>query len=458
MKLSLALIVAPLFIPQVVCADEKEVKLFVECVQNTTRGLTSTQTVSGVSSDNRGSWEAAGEMQVRLVDAKINAGVDDRAMRDAFTKASATFDSNIAMYCLASVLAHPEIAPTKRKIAAVPAARAAQTKLPGCFPLIEVFDSIDHRPISDASISLGGAVQGTTNEHGFLCVSHENSASTIHLQAIGYRPVTQSGVSVANDGTTLLAVPFIRDEPEARGERADRCYPLIHVSDGANNRSLPYAAISVNGGSIGSTTDDGSLCVSQLAGRTSVTVQVQLTGYREPPPRRVRLEADGTTRVEMQLFRDQVPASVRHEHAKNAQREQPVDHRSSGTTAPAQSGQTPSWWSTRSPWLYLSGVGTAVSLAGTLVAWRLEESAASRWNDDSRCLRSGSTREQNCGDDRRAAMTARAWEAVGGVGTAVLLTTTLLLALPSDSEKPGPAARMRCASFGMAGLSCAAAF
>ncbi|MET0391272.1 MAG: hypothetical protein ABW321_35190 [Polyangiales bacterium] len=87
------------------------------------------------------------------------------------------------------------------------------------------------------------------------------------------------------------------------------------------------------------------------------------------------------------------------------------------------------------------GVAT-VALSGAVVAWRSGEVAAERWNDDTRCLRDGRTRSENCAGDEASANRARTWTAITLITTAVGAATGAYLFM--SAEGPPAAFSTRC--------------
>jgi hypothetical protein len=115
----------------------------------------------------------------------------------------------------------------------------------------------------------------------------------------------------------------------------------------------------------------------------------------------------------------------------------PVDSmttRATDTQPPAI--REPSVWSRRSTWGWVSLGAAALAGVGTGIAWASAESAASRWNDDARCLRDGKTRAENCNRDKDAAESGRLWTGIG-IGAVVVFgaTATVLLWPSGEGER-----------------------
>lgn len=104
-------------------------------------------------------------------------------------------------------------------------------------------------------------------------------------------------------------------------------------------------------------------------------------------------------------------------------------------------------------WGFIALGTSAISLAGTVIAWRIGESAAERWNDDNRCLLDGGTREQNCGADQDTAKTARTWATAGLITTGVLAAAATILLWPRQQHSERSTARSQCFVAGI-GLAC----
>lgn len=123
------------------------------------------------------------------------------------------------------------------------------------------------------------------------------------------------------------------------------------------------------------------------------------------------------------------------------------------TVRPATSSdeQSPS---ARTTWGFVSLGTGAVSLTGTVIAWRISEAAAARWNDDERCLRDGGTREKNCGADQDTAKTARTWATAGLIATGVFGAAATLLLWPRQQHSERSTGRMQCVVAGV-GVACA---
>ncbi|HKU44901.1 MAG TPA: hypothetical protein VJR89_42370 [Polyangiales bacterium] len=111
----------------------------------------------------------------------------------------------------------------------------------------------------------------------------------------------------------------------------------------------------------------------------------------------------------------------------------------------------------RTTWGWIACGAAAASLAGTIVAWRIGESAAAHWNDDERCLRDGNTREQNCGEYEDTTETARTWTTVGLVATGVFGSAAALLLWPRQEQTEHARAGAKCDVTGT-GVACAVRF
>lgn len=105
-------------------------------------------------------------------------------------------------------------------------------------------------------------------------------------------------------------------------------------------------------------------------------------------------------------------------------------------------------------WVAAGGALTAG--AGAVLGFVLRESAATRWNDDNRCLLVGLTRAQSCGADRDD---VDRWHTVmiaaGAASGALLVTSVLLLA---TAHGPRPTRRAWSCAPAVAGGVCSFAF
>ncbi len=127
------------------------------------------------------------------------------------------------------------------------------------------------------------------------------------------------------------------------------------------------------------------------------------------------------------------------------------------TTPPANA--TTDSGSTLRTLAWVSAGGALLFLAGGGVSYAVASSAAERWNDDSQCLRPGSTREQTCGADQSTANTMTALEVVGFVGGAALAATSAVLFVVSRPRERERATALTCGvGIGALGVSCGARF
>ncbi len=110
-------------------------------------------------------------------------------------------------------------------------------------------------------------------------------------------------------------------------------------------------------------------------------------------------------------------------------------------------------------WLGWTAVTIGVAGVGLGVAGlAIRESDASDWNDDSRCLVAGRTREENCGDIRSRVQT---WDALstagfilGGLGLAAGIT---ILALEASDDDDGTGVALSCGG-GLTSVECTGRF
>ncbi len=84
-------------------------------------------------------------------------------------------------------------------------------------------------------------------------------------------------------------------------------------------------------------------------------------------------------------------------------------------------------------WVSLGFAGAAAG--GGVAAMVVRDGAGERWNDDTRCLVGGRTREQNCGDDRALVSTAHDLMVGGYVAGGVLAVGAAVLFIASPSSR-----------------------
>lgn len=120
-------------------------------------------------------------------------------------------------------------------------------------------------------------------------------------------------------------------------------------------------------------------------------------------------------------------------------------------TPPARSGDT------RRTLAWVTAGGAALFVGLGVAGYVVASSAASRWNDDSLCLRPGLTREQVCGDDGSTARTMNALGVVGLLGGVALAGASAFLFVTSG--RPAAPTALACGpTLGAPGLLCAARF
>lgn len=98
-----------------------------------------------------------------------------------------------------------------------------------------------------------------------------------------------------------------------------------------------------------------------------------------------------------------------------------------------------------------------VSGVVTVGAWATREQHADVWNDDSRCLSPGMTREEACGSELRDGERAETWMLVGAASTATFATAAIVSYLLRDTKEEAAVGSLSC-GFGLAQLSCAGRF
>lgn len=185
------------------------------------------------------------------------------------------------------------------------------------------------------------------------------------------------------------------------------------------------------------------------------TLVVEAPGYRRSE-RRIDVKGGEQDELRFQLVATELPPPPAAEGPDNV----------FGVEAPAKPVNQPqpaheeSPFARRATWGWVTLGLTVAAAAGTVVAWRVGESAADRWNDDARCLANGKTREQNCASEQHTAKVARTWTSVGLISAGVFAVATTVLLWPVESdEKPRSTAKLRCGGGpGELGLTCALAF
>ncbi|HTV17509.1 MAG TPA: PEGA domain-containing protein [Polyangiaceae bacterium] len=137
----------------------------------------------------------------------------------------------------------------------------------------------------------------------------------------------------------------------------------------------------------------------------------------------------------------------------------------SSTSAAIEADSPPhSWWS--QPWLGWTLAGaSAASLVTAGVAFSVREQQASRWNDDSRCVRpGGQTREQQCGGEygdarlaERIGITASIGAVVFGGAAALQFLTRSSDEVPERFDGASAGVKASCTP-GWLGVSCEGRF
>jgi hypothetical protein len=162
----------------------------------------------------------------------------------------------------------------------------------------------------------------------------------------------------------------------------------------------------------------------------SYLLEVQAPGHYTLG-RPISVQPRQLTREEVGLAPHRAGGAVNREgRATNREQEAAPAPASEAVDAEEGSG-VPRWV----PWA-LGGAALA-SGAGAVVAWRLRETYAKRWNDDSACLGVGVSREDRCGSDLdkgRSAETA-AWITGGAAGLlAAGAVLSIIWAEPAEEQ------------------------
>lgn len=281
---------------------------------------------------------------------------------------------------------------------------------------------------------------------------HDSEALGVFREILEQRPSGRARAQVALAEQALGQ--WLAADGHLRAALADREDPWVR-----RYRSVLEGALAVIGRHVGAiafsgepagarVTVDGAPAgmlplsepVRVLAGE--VTVEVTAPG-RYPLTRRVSVRAGETVReaVMLRVLSTQtVPGGEREREGERVVvREVMVATRAQRVLA----------WVT---------AGTAAVFLGTsAVAWVLREDAVQRWNDDTRCLGHGRSREQNCGDDRDAAESATVVAVSAAVGAGVLGVVSAVLFATMHGRAEPARAMVQC-SPGVGGASCVVRF
>lgn len=189
----------------------------------------------------------------------------------------------------------------------------------------------------------------------------------------------------------------------------------------------------------------------------TITVTVSARGFA-PSTRSVVVTAGQLSRERFEL----VPLAV----VAATTTPVPVAPAPSGATIPADHANEPTRPS-RSPLSTIGWVAGGIGVVGVglgVVFYAQSASAASRYNDDARCLVGGATREENCGSFAADARSAQTLMAVSFIGGGLFLGGGLALVLlggrSGEAEAPPTRAIVACAPvFGsVVGVGCEGRF
>jgi hypothetical protein len=170
------------------------------------------------------------------------------------------------------------------------------------------------------------------------------------------------------------------------------------------------------------------------------TIEVELRAKGQPAVRR-RLEvaAQRTVSERIHIEPAPAPAVAAAEPAPKPPVASPAAPVHETVVAPAPTTVAP----TRSIWPWVTLGGAVVLVAGGATAHVVREQAATRYNDDSRCVRPNATRDQLCGSDRTTASTGGVLAVIGYAGGALLGGLTAYLWLSDGTSDAGPRASLQ---------------
>lgn len=166
----------------------------------------------------------------------------------------------------------------------------------------------------------------------------------------------------------------------------------------------------------------------------TVVVETRAPGHRVDR-REVPVGAGETVRVVVALARESESDAPRVERVTEAPRNPPTESVRHAIEAPPR--QVDGGASVTRVLAWVTVGGAALALGSGLAAMAIRDAAAENWNDDSRCLVNGRTREQNCAGERDTVSTANGLMIAGfAVGGAFAVgATVLFLASPSSSRE-----------------------
>lgn len=203
--------------------------------------------------------------------------------------------------------------------------------------------------------------------------------------------------------------------------------------------ATPGATLSIDGRAV------GALPMGEAArvGEGSVVVEVRAPGHRDDR-REVTIAAGETVRLVVQLAPQAEPGGAAAAPLAVRPAGEPVVARRDLRLLPSRELPSPGGVTRALAWVSL-GVAAASGVGG-VIAMVLRDGAAERWNDDARCLSGGRTREERCGDERRAVATTHDLMVAGYVAGGVLSVGAAVLFLASPSRERAAEPRV---SFGI---------
>ncbi len=178
------------------------------------------------------------------------------------------------------------------------------------------------------------------------------------------------------------------------------------------------------------------------------TIRARADGY-EPVSQSVHVANGGTSEpllITLDLRREVLPEAPR------------VSVSTTLRTSPRPDDVAPHRdWHRVAGWISVAGSGAFAALG--VVAMVVGDGAASRWNDNSRCLLGAQTREEQCSDARATTETMRSLAITGFVGAGVFGAAAAVFFLTAPRGAPTRAAILRCApEVGTLGLTCGGRF
>jgi hypothetical protein len=135
----------------------------------------------------------------------------------------------------------------------------------------------------------------------------------------------------------------------------------------------------------------------------------------------------------------------------------PEAERADGAVSPSEpaaveTSSGPRWLG----WVFAGlSVGAGV---GTVAAWATREAHVDNWNDDSQCLRPGTTRGEACASEREAGDQAETWMWISGAATGVFAAASVVTFAVTSPDAPREQGVSLGCGVGIGMLSCSGSF